>query len=146
MKKNPDKQIHIHYMSVFCGYFILVVYDTASDPERQVKFLVNRPTAYLGHTEASGEPMEPDTLAGQKVAWVDEEDFLKDGVKVQLDLSDDTRRMLLVWCHKHRVKVEAFLHGFSCFMCNPANTDVILEYMEQCVEEWKKEGKHDEFD
>ena len=71
MELNRDEQIRIHYMSVFCRYFILVVYDTASDPERQVKFLVNSPTAYLGHTEASGEPMEPDALAGQKVSWVD---------------------------------------------------------------------------
>ena len=77
MKKKPDEQIRIRYMSVFCNYFILIVYNTAADPERKVKFLVNRPTAYLGHTEASGEPMEPSTLAEQKVAWVDEEDFLK---------------------------------------------------------------------
>lgn len=133
---TASEEIHItHWSYALNGRLIIVIYEKDGEHDRHVKFL--RPTpqldAYLlDHLRAR---ISVDTLNAVGANWIDEDPFFKKGVEVPIEVDDGLKR----FCSQLGVDVTEFLYAISCFLCNPANHDCALAYLNGLVLEAEAE-------
>ena len=137
---TASEKIHIVHWSYFLsGRLFLVLYEKDGD-KRHVKFLRPAPAlaAYLQDHFQMRTSVDMLNAAGAN--WVDEDPFYEKGVEVPVKVDDGLMR----FCAQLGVDVTEFLYAISCFMCNPANHDCIIAYLNGLVLEADAEKKQGE--
>ena len=134
---TADEEIHIsHWTYALDGRALVIIYERDRKHERYVKFL--RPTPQLDEYLVNHlqERVSVSALNAVGANWVDEDPFFETGVEVPVEVDDEVVR----YCAQNGIAVSEYLYGFSCFCCNPANKEYILEFLPSVIRQAANES------
>lgn len=119
----------IRILDVFsCWKVLCVVYRNAAtaSAENEIKIIPYSEDTAKYLCERLGAIADIRDLKNRGISWVDESEFYENGIKIQVKLEDEEVKSIDQFCCKHEVTSEKLVYGVSCFLCNPANGELVL--------------------
>ena len=127
---TADEKIHItHWEYALNGRLLSIIYEKDGAHERHIKFLrsTHQLDAYLlNHLQTWVSVSALNAIGAE---WVDEEPFFEIGVEVPVEVDDCFTR----FCAQNGITVFEYLYGLSCYLCNPANYESVMAFLNETM-------------